>query len=568
MSPSRQRRLLQENRSRPKPIPATSKPQNGTQTRVNLNKPPKPANLLQAVQQAAAPVVSKLQAAQQQFRQATSFIEPVERLVESAAAKSDYLPSDIAGTGAAILAERAGVPPAALLPLGLLTGAVHKAGPRKGTVKQSGALRTKYPDQIDALEDSLETVYKNTNAAGGKLSQAYPPNQRTVHDFGDGTEAYAFNGGNFNYDNRDGIRLKTRPSTNKPNPLPNVSTKVEAPKPNPLPNVSTPVQATKPAPIPPSKTTGPNRTPLDPSDPVDRLLLDRELEYQGGMEIYRNDMLTREAEVDKLLSNPALDGKARDALQNERRDLRRARRSLASEPPNTSSAYMYENDILNKPSNLQGGLSSDLINSETKARNASRPIPSAEAHHNGSVSSTESYVANMSAADMRETTGLLTEQGYGVGSNPYKFMPLSRPAHTGGLAGDHWGQDFAHVGGEGRFKADALPKGTTPQQAAEAMKPMLNEQRVLNTAAWNHPAEAAMRQYVEGLMGKVDWNLPAGQKNNAKQVKAAKNLGINANEISRAFSDGFAAGKTYEQIAEELSQRLTNAKPKPKSIPR
>lgn len=126
-------------------------------------------------------------------------------------------------------------------------GAVYPAGhPRAGTVKQGGVLRSQYPDKINDLEDALEQFYQKTNEAGGKLSKAYPPNSRTVLDFGDGTEAYAFDGGNFNFANRNGIRVKTRPTSNKPNPLPNVSTQVQAPKPEPI-RVSK-----KPAPLAPA----------------------------------------------------------------------------------------------------------------------------------------------------------------------------------------------------------------------------------------------------------------------------------------------------------------------------
>jgi len=561
MSRSRQRRLLQENRSRPQPIPATTKPQNRTQTRVNPTKPPKPANLLQAVQQAAAPVVSKLQAAQQKFRQATQFIQPVENLVNRAVEADDKLPSSRVAQGGAILAQRAGVPSELLLPLGLLTGAVHKAGPRAGTVKQGGALRTQYPNKINNLEDALEQFYKRTNDAGGKLAKAYPPDQRTLLDLGDGTEAFAFDGGNFNFTNRNGIRVKTRPTSNKPNPLPNVSTQVQAP---PL----------TPKPIP---------VPAGEGDVADRLIKDwqREQAYRQNMDIYRNDMLYQEKLLQDVADSGLLPPKALGTKPNkltgekgvkgindEIAELRRARRDLVSEP-----SYIYEDTISKPPADIEQ-VHKGVYNAEGRERVAAAPIKGTQAHHQGSVSSVESYLQNMSVDEVRETLDILGEMGYQVGSSKHGFMNLSNAAHTN-RAGPYykhvkeWGDDFAHVGGEGRFKAPALPKGTTPQQAAEAMRPMLDEQRALNAAAWNHPAEQAMRRFSEEVMGApVDWSLPQGMKNHSVQNKASVEKGLNASHISEAFAKGFAAGKSYEQIAEELLQGLTNAKPKPKNIPR
>lgn len=264
MSRSRQRRLLQENRSRPQPIPATTKPQNRTQTRVNPTKPPKPANLLQAVQQAAAPVVSKLQAAQQKFRQATPWFEPVSELIDTAAAKADYLPSEIAGTGAAILAQRAGVHPAVLLPLGLLTGAVHKAGPKAGQFKASGAAAThKHNDLIEAMG---EHVWKQQKPGATSAStKGIPPVLLP-----DGTVMSWKNQGQSKFN--PAVKGGLTPQFNPPVPgrsYPSVDDVVTS---KPLPNVSTKVQAPKPAPIPPTANKSPDLaqrrfTPLD-KDPT------------------------------------------------------------------------------------------------------------------------------------------------------------------------------------------------------------------------------------------------------------------------------------------------------------
>jgi hypothetical protein len=436
-------------------------------------------------------------------------------------------------------------------------GAIYPAGhPRAGTVKQGGALRTQYPDKINNVEDALEAFYKNTNEAGGKLSKAYPPDKRTVYDFGDGTEAYAFDGGNFNFANRSGIRLKTRPSANKPNPLPNASTKVQAP---PL----------TPKPIP---------VPAGEGDVADRLIKDwqREQTYRQNMDIYRNDMLYQEKLLQDVADSGLLPPKALGTKPNkltgekgvkgindEIAELRRSRRDLVSEP-----SYIYEDTISKPPADIEQ-VHKGIYNAEGRERVAAAPIKGTQAHHQGSVSSVESYLQNMSVDEVRETLDILTEMGYQIGSSKHGFMNLSNAAHTN-RAGPYykhvkeWGDDFAHVGGEGRFKAPALPKGTTPQQAAEAMRPMLDEQRALNQAAWMHPAEQAMRRFSEEVMGApVEWSLPQGMKNHSVQNKASVEKGLNASLVSEAFAKGFAQGKTYEQIANELKVQLSSPKPIP-----
>jgi hypothetical protein len=289
------------------------------------------------------------------------------------------------------------------------------------------------------------------------------------------------------------------------------------------------------------------------------------------MDIYRNDMLYQEKLLKKVVdtevlppkavsgikSNKAEGIKSESGISDEIAELRRARRDLVSEP-----SYIYEEAISKPPKNIEE-VHKPVFNVEKKHREEAQPVPGTQAHHPASVSSVESYLQNMNVDEVRETLDLLGEQGYQIGSSKYGFMNLSQPAHTQPRKGVPWGDDFAHVGGEGRFKADPLPKGTTPQQAVEAMKPMLDEQRTLNAAAWNHPAEKAMRQFVEEVVGEpIEWSLPNTLKSHSKQRLKAINAGFNKNTkvsatvISEEFAKGFAKGKTYEQIAEELKNRL------------
>jgi hypothetical protein len=267
-------------------------------------------------------------------------------------------------------------------------------------------------------------------------------------------------------------------------------------------------------------------------DPVEKLIQEREQDYQGALQIARNDLLAKEAELNQI-KEAYLAGDERvegfeEYLNNQISQVRRARRDVVSE-----GSYLFENDLRN-----QGDVIKDVNVTEAGQRKVSQPIPGTEAHHPASVSSTESYVQNMSEYEVRRLWDMMKEQGYTVGSLAEGFIPLSKPAHTTG--GKNWGPNYAHVGKEGdpdpgRFKGVALPKGTTAEQAFMAMKPMLDEQRALNEAAYGHPTEQAMRAAVEREMGKpITWSA-SGAGNLAEQNVAAKAMGINATVISKAF---------------------------------
>jgi len=272
-------------------------------------------------------------------------------------------------------------------------------------------------------------------------------------------------------------------------------------------------------------------------DPVERLLQERELEYQGAMGIANNDLRAKEAEllqIQEAYKNSGTNIEGFDEfLANKHAEIKRAYRDVVSE-----QSYLFENDLRNYA--IGAGNLLDVTKTEAQQRKISQPIPGTQAHHPASVSSVESYLRNMPMAEQRRALDLLVEQGYTVGSQAKGFIPLSGPAHLGG--GERWGRAFAHVGKEGvesdpgRFKGTALPKTTTAEQAAVAMKPMLDEQIALNAAAYEHPVEKQMRAVAEKLLGKsITWM--GGEAPDVQaQNKEAKGMGINATTISKGFS--------------------------------
>jgi hypothetical protein len=270
------------------------------------------------------------------------------------------------------------------------------------------------------------------------------------------------------------------------------------------------------------------------SSVVDKLLNDRESNYQGALQIGRNDLLFRERVLNELKTTY---GASQELLQDFDQMIsqtRRARRDITSEGSN-----LFEDDLLNYSKGIksQENLSALVNITEAGERQRSQPIPGTEAHHPASVSSTESLVQNMDEAEIRKLWNIAKKNGYTVGSEAEGFIPLSKPAHTTG--GKNWGSDYAHVGADGktpdpgRFKTTALPKGTTAKDAWASLKPILDEQRALNTKAYNHPTETMMRGLVEKDLGKpVEWQGPV-TSNRAILKAEAKARGINATTISK-----------------------------------
>jgi hypothetical protein len=504
--------------------------------------------LLDKVGAYLGPAVQAVQGFQKQVRDATPWLDPLDKAVDVAMRQEDRLPSSIVARGGAIAAQRAGnalnLDPRLGVAAGLLIGGVHKDGPKAGTYKwrPTGDLKP----HANAIEERIEAAHQYHKQHGHLRNF-----DKNIRDANGNVVAVVSNKGSINYDNRVGIS----PIAPKAKPAPAPA----APK----SNVSTPVPAPKVVTAPPEVRKQVVETYGLDEDVADRLLKDweREQTYRANMDIYRNDMLYQEKLLKDVIDTgvlpPSVVGKTRsEGLQKEIGELRRGRRALVSEP-----TYIYEDTISKPPGDIEQ-VHKGVYNAETRERSAAAPIKGTQAHHQGSVSSVESYLQNMSVDEIRETLDLLVEQGYKIGSSRYGFMNLSNAAHTNRSSAFYkhvpeWGDDFAHVGGEGRFKGEPLPKGTTPQQAVEAMKPMLEEQRKLNAAAWNHPAEKAMRQFTEEVMGgPIEWTLPKGKPNQTPQKNAAIEKGLNASYISEAFAKGFAQGKTYEQIANELRNRL------------
>lgn len=277
---------------------------------------------------------------------------------------------------------------------------------------------------------------------------------------------------------------------------------------------------------------------MAPMDRVDQLLAQREADYQGALQIARNDLLLREALLNELKIEAQSDPQALATLDAMISSTRRGRRDAVSEGSN-----LFEDDLLNYALKIKGNEDlSGLINkTESKERKVSQPIPGTEAHHPASVSSTEALVQNMNEYEVRRLWDIAANEGYVVGSQAKGFIPLSKPAHTTG--GKNWGPDFAHVGADGvtpdpgRFKTTPLPKGTTADQAWTSLKPILDEQRLLNDRAYNHPTEALMRQRVEQELGKpVQWQGPVTPERVATNAEA-KARGINATTITKAFDN-------------------------------
>ena len=278
----------------------------------------------------------------------------------------------------------------------------------------------------------------------------------------------------------------------------------------------------------------PKKKPNSVLDAVDRLLVEREQDYQGALQIARNDLKLRE----KLLNQAGLvglpDQEADTALAKMISETRRGNRDVVSE-----GSMLFEDDVRNYAVGNDPTPVNTINNTEGKERKRSQPIPGTQAHHPASVSSTESLVQNMDEYEIRQLWKMASDNGYTVGSQADGFIPLSEPALTTGCK--NWGSDFAHVGADGktmdtgRFKTPALPKGTTATQAWGALKNLLDEQRLLNERAYSHPVESRMRADAEATVGKpIEWRGPV-TGDRAATNKDAKSKGLNATTITRSY---------------------------------
>lgn len=277
-----------------------------------------------------------------------------------------------------------------------------------------------------------------------------------------------------------------------------------------------------------------NKKPKPIPDRADQLLAEREGDYQAALQIARNDLKLREALLNRVKSYGLSDQAADDALTKMISDTRRARRDVVSEP----GYRLFEDDLRNYAAGLYKDLTKEVLKTESGERKRSQPIPGTHAHHPASVSSTESIVQNMDEEQIRRLWNIAASKGYTIGSHADGFIPLSEPAHLTG--GRNWGNDYAHVGVDGtpdpgRFKRPALPKGTTAEQAWTTLKPILDEQRLLNDNAYNHPVEARMRADAEATLGRpIEWKGPV-TANRAAQNAEAGSQGVNATTITKAY---------------------------------
>jgi hypothetical protein len=274
---------------------------------------------------------------------------------------------------------------------------------------------------------------------------------------------------------------------------------------------------------------------MPPLDRVTQLLNDRETDYQGALQIGRNDLIFRENVLNLLKNDYSVNPELVKDIDSLISNTRRARRDITSE-----GSYLFENDLQNNAIGAKGqtNLSHTVNTTEGGERKRSQPVPGTEAHHPASVSSTESLVQNMDEFETRKLWDRAKSEGYTVGSQADGFIPLSKPAHTTG--GRNWGSDYAHVGTDGktpdpgRFKTPALPRGTTADQAWPALKEMLDEQRLLNERAYSHPMETHMRGLVEQQVGPVEWRGPV-TPNRAALNTQAKSQGVNATVITKSL---------------------------------
>lgn len=153
---------------------------------------------------------------QQRVRQATPWLDPIERAVNRAMGAEDKLPGSVVARGGAVVSQRTAnalnIDPRIGMALPFLVGAVHTSGPRAGTTK----LRVRRDISVphDQLEDAVEAAYQHQNTTG--TLRGY---DKHIADLPDGRAAVVFNRGNINFSNRDGLTVKVvenRNGTNKP----------------------------------------------------------------------------------------------------------------------------------------------------------------------------------------------------------------------------------------------------------------------------------------------------------------------------------------------------------------
>ena len=298
---------------------------------------------------------------------------------------------------------------------------------------------------------------------------------------------------------------------------------------------------------------------------ADRILKEiadeREAKYQQALHIARNDLVTREEDLltrkeqlrelslwleDVGYSDPEMYEDIVNLVGKTEDEVRKTRRSRRASVSEAEGSYIYEEALLKylQDKNLTAEkLVSSIGSAEAKQRRLSQPVPGSHAHHQSSLSSTESLVQNMREDEIRKLFKIAEDNGYVIGSRASEMMPLSRPGHLTG--GKTRGTAYAHVGvtGEpdpGRFKMEPLPSGTTAEEAWPILKQNLDKQRELNDIAYENRMEQLSRQRASEAAGEeLKWS---GSDLSGQRGRAAQK-GVNLTTIAESF-------EKYPELAE------------------
>jgi hypothetical protein len=169
---------------------------------------------LDALTRYLGPLAQHVASFQQQVKKATPWLDPVEKVANKAVSADDRLPSSRVAQGGAIVAQRVGqavnIDPRLTIGIPMLLGAVHTSGPRAGTTKLRAQPNLKVPH--NQLEDLVEGGYQHVKQEGGLRGY------RQTVQLPDGNEVYVYNRGNVDFNTRNGLTIKTRPSSGQPTP--------------------------------------------------------------------------------------------------------------------------------------------------------------------------------------------------------------------------------------------------------------------------------------------------------------------------------------------------------------
>jgi hypothetical protein len=171
------------------------------------------------------PTLSRIKAAQNKFKEATPWLDPVENLANKAMLADDNLPSSRVAQGGAILAQHGARalnidPRLAIIP-GLMIGGVHTSGPKVGTYKwrPTGDLKP----YAESIEERIEAAHHHYKKHGTLSRGGF---NRDILDANGNVVARATNQGNVVFESRTGISPRAVVSKPTSAPKSNVSTTV------------------------------------------------------------------------------------------------------------------------------------------------------------------------------------------------------------------------------------------------------------------------------------------------------------------------------------------------------